>query len=317
MTGPGVMPRVLLAFPLADPQAEAELERRVEVVRPAGATPAEFDQLLADADGVILRPPARINAAAIAGAPRLKVIANIGSGVDHIDVDSAAARDIALISGAGANATAVAEYCLATMIMAHRHLVRASGELVAGQLNWPTRVGSLRGHQVSGTTLGIVGFGHTGQAFARMAATGLGVRVLIYDPFLQQPPTGSGEIFSSLADLLSQSMTVSVHVPLTVQTRNLIGVNELALIRPDGVLINAARGGVVDEQAVLNALRSNRLAGAVWDVFADEPPNAARIAELATVPGLIITPHIAGISHQAGSVLSWACVNGVLEVLAP
>jgi D-3-phosphoglycerate dehydrogenase len=307
--------RVLLAFPLADARAEAELARHAEIVAGVGATPAEFAERIADVDAVILRPPAKLDAAAIAGAPKLKVIANIGSGVDHIDIAAANARGIPVVSGAGANANAVAEFALCGIILAHRKIYRAINDLSADRLDWPTRVGPLRGHEIGATTLGIVGFGHIGKALARMAAQGFGMQVAVFDPYLSEAPEGVDLLCGSLEELLRASTTVSVHVPLTEETRHLIGATELALLGPGGVIVNTSRGGVVDEEAVMAALRSGQLAGAVWDVFEHEPPSTERIAELSAVPGLIASPHIGGISHEAGSALSWAAVNGVLEVI--
>lgn len=308
------MARVLIAYPLADPAAERHLERDFEVVRGVGTSRDEFFDLLGDIDGIVVRPPARLDAAALAHAPRLRVIANIGTGLDHIDTTFARHRGIEIVAGAGANARSVAEYVLATMIMAHRRLDLAIDRLRDGSLDWPTRVGALRGHEVGGT-LGIVGYGQIGRTLAGMARGSLGLRIAAYDPYAAPDPSEVDVVCASLDELLDASGTVSVHVPLTEATRHLIGRAQLDRLGPDGVLVNSARGGVVDEDAVVAALRAGRLRAAVWDVFEREPPEPARLAELASVPGLILTPHIAGISHEAGSALSWHAVRGVVAAL--
>jgi phosphoglycerate dehydrogenase-like enzyme len=310
------MARVLLAYPLADPDAEARLAREVEVVRADGAGRTEFLALLSDVDGVIVQPPARLDAAALAAARALRVIANSGTGLDHIDVAAARRRGIQIVSGAGANARAVAEYVLCVMVMANRRLDAAMEAARDPGLDWSTRIDRLCGHELRDRTLGIVGFGAIGQALAEMAHHGLGMRVAVYDPYLTPSSLSVAQVCTTLDEVLDVADTLSVHVPLTEATRHLIGAGELARLGRDGVLVNSSQGGVVDEDAVVEALRAGQLRAAAWDVFEQEPPEPARIAELAGVPGLILTPHIAGISYEAGSVLSWRAVEGVLAVLS-
>jgi phosphoglycerate dehydrogenase-like enzyme len=257
-----------------------------------------------------------MDAEAFSHAPRLKVIANIGTGLDHVDLDVAYARAVRVIGGGGANAEAVAEFVVAMMIVAHRRLADAMRLFLSGQLDWSTRAGHLRGSELAGGTLGIVGYGAIGRRLAEIASRGLGMKTVFFDPYISDVDEGVvSERCGSLAELLEQSRTLSIHVPLTNETRHLIGTPEIARLPLGSVLVNTSRGGVVDEDAVIAALREGHLAGAVWDVFGEEPPSPQRLVELAEVPGLIITPHIAGISHEAGAALAWSAVNNVLSNL--
>jgi (S)-sulfolactate dehydrogenase len=312
----GARPKVLLVFPLADPSAQQRLSRDADVIIGGTADPATLAQLLADADGVIVRPPARLDRDALNGAPKLRIIANIGAGLDHIDTEAASARGIPIAGGAGANARAVAEYVIWAMLALSRRLSAAAAEMHDPSSDWASRVARLRGHELAGQTLGIAGYGHIGKALGGMARA-LGMRVAAYDPYRAPAPGDVDQVCAGLDELLDAAQILSVHVPLTDGTRGLIDGAALDRLGPDGVLVNSSRGGVVDEDAVVTALRESRLRGAAWDVFDPEPPQPGRLAELATVPGLLLTPHIAGISAEAGSALAWQAVEAVLAVLCP
>jgi len=298
-------PKVLLAFPLADPSAQERLARDADVVVAGTADPATLAGLLSDADGVIVRPPARLDRAALEAAAKLRVIANIGAGLDHIDTEVTRARGIPVAAGAGANARAVT---------LSRRLSAAIAELSDPASDWASRVSRLRGRELAGQTLGIVGYGHIGEVLAGLARA-LGLRVAAYDPYRAPEPGDVDLVCAGLDELLDAAQILSVHVPLTNETRNLIDWAALERLGTDGIVVNSARGGVVDEDAVVNALREGRLRGAAWDVFDPEPPPPGRLAELAAVPGLLLTPHIAGISQEAGSALAWQAVEAVLAVL--
>jgi (S)-sulfolactate dehydrogenase len=308
-------PKVLLAFPLADPSAQQRLSRDTDVVVLNSADPSTLAGLLADVDGVIVRPPARLDRAALERADKLRVIANIGAGLDHIDTGVTQARGIPVVGGAGANARAVAEYVIWAMITLSRRLDAAVAEIRDPTApDWSGRVARLRGRELGGQTLGIVGYGHIGAALAGMAR-GLGMRVAAYDPYRVPEPGEVDEVCAGLDELLDVTQILSVHVPLTDETRHLVDRAALDRLGPDGIVVNSSRGGIVDEEAVLAALREGRLRGAAWDVFDPEPPQPGRLAELAAVHGLLLTPHIAGISVEAGSALAWQAVEAVLAVL--
>jgi phosphoglycerate dehydrogenase-like enzyme len=240
----------------------------------------------------------------------------VGSGTDSIDVAGATELGLPVLSGRGAAPSAVAEYVVGAMVVAHRQLWDVSRQFTAVGMGWDERL-RWRGRELGGTTLGVVGFGQIGRLVARMARAAYGVDVLVHDPYLGADGAGpDAAVVSSLPELLDRADTVSVSVPLTPGTRGLIGARELRLIGPDGVLVNTSRGGVVDEAALVEALVSRALKAAVLDVFASEPPTAEQLARFAAAPGLMLTPHIAGITDQSGRALAergWAQLRAALE----
>jgi (S)-sulfolactate dehydrogenase len=305
--------RVLLAYPLADPAAHTWLADRAQVV--VARDGADFRALLGSAAAVIVRPPVQLDSEAFTRALHLRVVVNTGSGMDHIDLEAATAAGVQVLSAPGLNARAVAEYVLSVMISGSRRLEVATGYLRDGAPDWAARLHALRGHELGGSTLGVVGFGHVGRQVAALAR-GLGMRVVTYDPFVE-PAAGLVDEHCEILDaLLAQSRIVSLHVPLTELTRTMIGSVQLDLLGPDCMLINTSRGAVVDAVAVARALHDGRLWAAALDVYDPEPPDPVLLAALTTVPHLILTPHIAGISHEAGTALAWRAVHDVAAALA-
>jgi (S)-sulfolactate dehydrogenase len=257
---------------------------------------SELASSLGDADALIVRNRTQVDLALLDGAPCLQVVGRLGVGLDNIDVDACALRGIAVIPATGANAGAVAEYVVGAALALLRGVVTRSAETATG--NWP-RTALSGGHEIAGKTLGLVGFGSIGQLTARLACR-LGMNIIAHDPLLaaDAPVWGEGwAVSGTMADLLAQADILSLHVPLTDQTRNLIDSVALARMKPGALLINTARGGIVDEDAVADALRSGYLGGAAIDVFAQEPLAAG--SALASAPNVILTPHIAGVSMES------------------
>lgn len=257
---------------------------------------AELLGRLKDVDALIVRNRTQVNAEILAAAPNLKVVGRLGVGLDNIDMPACKARNVEVIPATGANALAVAEYVIATAMMLLRGAYLSSAAVSAGQ--WP-RGPLSNGREIGGKVLGIVGFGDIGRLVARLAQ-GLGMRVVASDPMIDTAApvwkeTGVG--FRTLDALLAESDVISLHVPLVAETRNLINTARLAMMKPDAVLINSARGGIVDEAALAKALRAKKLGGAALDVFDDEPLKAA--STLADCPNLVLTPHIAGVTAEA------------------
>ena len=275
--------------------------------------PAALADALTDADALIVRNRTDVNQALLAAALRLRVVGRLGVGLDNIDVEACAARDIAVIPATGANALAVAEYVVATAMLLLRGAYGATVDVAGGR--WP-RAALSNGREASAKTLGIVGFGGIGRLAARLAH-GIGMRVAAHDPAL---PAGA-EVWSeadatyvSLDDLLGVSDAVTLHVPITDATRRMIDARRLAAMKPGAVLINTARGGVVDEDAVAAALRSGALGGAALDVFEREPLSAP--TALAGCPNLILTPHIAGVTRESNARVSAMIAERVTAFLA-
>ena len=259
--------------------------------------PDDIAARVGEARGLIVRNRTQVTAALLEQAPKLKVVGRLGVGLDNIDLDACAARTVAVCPATGANSASVAEYVIAAMLMLFRGVFRANDRMLAG--DWPRE--SLIGVDATGRTLGVLGFGAIGQAVATRARA-LGMRVIAHDAFLPEGDPGWELVASvSLDRLIAESDALTVHVPLTPETSGLIGRDAFAAMRPGAVLIDTARGGVVDEEALAEALRTGRLRGAALDVFETEPLTAEAAARFADVPNLILTPHIAGITEDSNA----------------
>ena len=274
------------------------------------------DELLAklkDADALIVRNRTQVNAEILAAAPKLKVVGRLGVGLDNIDLPACKARNVAVIPATGANALAVAEYVIATAMMLLRGTYVSTPAVAAGQ--WP-RGPLSNGREIGGKTLGVVGFGGIGQLTARLAK-GLGMRVVASDPMINAAAPvwkETGATCRTLDELLTESDVVSLHIPLAPETRNLMNAARLAMMKPDAVLINSARGSIIDEAALAATLRAKQLGGAALDVFDAEPLKAG--SPLADCPNLILTPHIAGVTAESNTRVSSMIAERVAAYLA-
>lgn len=302
---------VVVTYPGFDPGDSATagrlraagLELRLEP-RVGERTTAEVAAFMAGATaGIVSTDP--FDAAVLAACPELRVLARVGVGIDAIDVDAATRAGVAVTITPGMNAATVADHTLSLVLACCRRLLENDRRLRGGA--WD-RGGKLNGIDLTGTTVGIIGLGDIGRAVARRLA-GFDVEVLGSDP---AGGGWDGIKMMPLDELLVACDIVTLHVPLTPGTRGLIGVRELALMRPGAILVNTARGGVVDEAALLEALRQGHLAGAGIDVFAEEPPVGSPLLEL---PNVVVTPHIAGISVNSQQAMLVTAVDAVLAVL--
>ena len=266
---------------------------------------------LADCRALIVRNRTQVRGPLLSAAPRLKVIGRLGVGLDNIDTEACAARGIIVRPATGANDLAVAEYVITAALMLLRRSWFATDRVISGA--WPRM--ELIGHELAGKRLGLVGFG----AIARLTATkalALDMQVCAFDPYVPADhPSWRTVRHLTLEDLLSSSDVVSLHTPLNSQTNKLIDANALGRMKRDALLINAARGGIVDEDALATALADGRLGGAALDVFATEPVTAAAGARFAGVPNLILTPHIAGVTDESNVRVSSVIAKAVIEVL--
>ena len=267
----------------------------------------------AEADALIVRNRTQVRGALLAGAPRLRVVGRLGVGLDNIDLPGCEARGIAVIPATGANAQAVAEYVIGTALLLLRGAYRSTGEVAAGK--WP-RAALSSGREIAGKALGIVGFGDIGRRVARLGRA-LGMEAAAHDVALPaSAPVWRDEQVEprDLDALLGASDVVTLHVPLVAATRNLIDARRLAGMRRGAILINTARGGVVDEAALGAALASGHLGGAALDVFEQEPLPAG--SPLANAPNLVLTPHVAGLTQEANARVSTMIAERVLAALA-
>lgn len=281
-----------------DESAVEALRAQYDVLYDATLVDRQADLLaaLVGARALIVRNRTQVNTALLEAAPGLVVVGRLGVGLDNIDLPACRARHIEVIPATGANALAVAEYVIATAMVLLRGAYLSSAEVAAG--NWP-RPRLSGGREIGGKTLGLVGFGGIGRLTARLAQA-LGMHVLAHDPLVAPDDAlwARHDVAPRDIDaLLAEADVVSLHVPLTDATRGLMDPARIARMKPGAVLINTARGGIVNEPALADALREGRLAGAALDVFDREPLPAG--SPLAGTPNLILTPHIGGVTRES------------------
>ncbi|CAM5439911.1 D-3-phosphoglycerate dehydrogenase OS=Afipia felis OX=1035 GN=serA_1 PE=3 SV=1 [Afipia felis] len=272
--------------------------------------PDELKTCLKDARAIIVRNRTQVRGALLDAAPKLKAVGRLGVGLDNIDLEACKSRNIAVLPASGANDLSVAEYVITSAMLLLRGAYLSTDSVAAGK--WPRN--ALIGREISGKTMGLVGFGSIARLTAKLAAA-MGMTVTAFDPLVDEAVfTQAGVQRRTLDDLLAAADVVSLHVPLNDKTRNMIDQAALSRMKPDAILINAARGGVVDEAAVAAALKAKTLGGAALDVFAEEPLKASNV--FADVPNLILTPHIAGVAVESNTRVSWVTVENVKKVLS-
>lgn len=264
---------------------------------------ASLMQALPEATAWIVRNRTQVRGDLLAAAAKVRVIGRLGVGLDNIDVAACEARGIEVIPATGANAESVAEYVVCAAMVLLRGAFFSTKAVEAG--TWPRQTLS-QGREAAGKVIGIVGYGNIGRLTARKAEA-LGMTVVSYDSVASDATT------RDLESLLSQSDVVSLHIPLTPETRGLLDARRLGLMKRDAVLINTARGGIVDEAALASMLRDGRLGGAALDVFDHEPlpPHSP----LAGAPRLLLTPHIAGVTVESNERVSALIAERVAEAL--
>jgi len=262
-----------------------------------------------DADAIIVRRLTQVRGELLDAMVRCKVVGRLGVGLDNIDVQACRARNIRVIPAVGANARSVAEYVVAATMILVRGAFFSTAQVAAGR--WPKEALNL-GREAAGLTMGIVGLGSIGRTTAELARS-LGMNVVACDR--SGAPGRRDELeLLALPQLLRASDVVSLHLPLCAETRGLIDRAAIATMKPGAVLINAARGGIVDEAALIEALRESRLAGAAIDAFEHEPLGPSPHYD--GVPNLILTPHIAGVTRDSERRVNRVVVHRVLEALA-
>ncbi|MBP3730450.1 MAG: hydroxyacid dehydrogenase [Mailhella sp.] len=272
----------------------------------------ELLSLLQDCDALIVRNKTQVRGALLDAAPNLRAVGRLGVGLDNIDVAACKARGIAVIPATGANSVSVAEYVMAGLLMLARGCYQRCSEVAAGQ--WPRA--TMQGGEIFGKTLGLLGFGGIARDVARRAQA-FDMKVIAYDPFIaaDAPLWQDHKVTPvSFEDMLAQSDAISLHVPLTDSTRNLFNAERIASMKNGAFLINSSRGGIVDEAALGEALRSGKMGGAMIDVFAREPLPAG--SPLADAPNCLLTPHIAGVTKESNTRVSAMIAEKVAAALA-
>jgi D-3-phosphoglycerate dehydrogenase len=284
--------KVLIPEKLADPGIEL-LERDFEVDVRLGLTSQELLAMIGEYDGLIIRSATRVTAEVIERADNLKAIGRAGIGVDNIDIEAATKHGVIVANAPESNTVAAAEHTLGLMLASARRIPAADSSLRDGE--WKRSV--FKGVEVSGKTLGLIGLGHVGAIVAR-GALGMGMRVLAYDPYVSEDRMRQVNVerAETTDEVFERSDFVSLHVPRTPQTVGLVNEGTLAKMKPTAYLINVARGGIVDETDLYNALKEGTIAGAALDVFAEEPTTESPIF---TLPNVVVTPHLGASTAEA------------------
>ena len=284
-------PVVLIAEELA-PAAIEVLAHDFDVRHVDGTDRPALLSALSEADAVIVRSATQIDAEAIAAAPRLKVVARAGVGLDNVEVPAATARGVMVVNAPTSNIVSAAEQAVALLLAVARNTASASAALKAGE--W--KRSKYTGVEVQGKTVGVVGLGRIGVLFAQRIAA-FGTRLIAYDPYIQPARAAQlGVRLVGLEELLRESDFISIHLPKTPETVGLIGEKELAIVKPGVRIVNAARGGLVDEQALADAIAEGRVAGAGVDVYSKEPCTSS---PLFAFDNVVATPHLGASTHEA------------------
>jgi (S)-sulfolactate dehydrogenase len=298
-----------------DPPAVERLAARHDVLYDPKLVddPPRLRAEAANADVLIVRNRTQVRGELLAAAAKCRIVGRLGVGLDNIDVAACEARGIRVIPATGANALSVAEYVIATAMLLLRGAYASTAQVAAG--GWPR--GALgNGRELGGKTLGLVGFGSIGQLTAKLTRA-LGLQVVAYDAMLPAADAlyaERGVRALSFDELIATADVVSLHIPLVDSTRGLFDAARIRAMKPGAVLINTARGGIVDEIALADALKAGRLGGAAIDVFATEPLPAS--PHFDGCPNLILTPHIAGVSTESNERVSFMIADKVLEALS-
>jgi len=299
-----------------------EFMDEAQVARLAGEHPTRYAPDLADRQedipvlmsgirALIVRNRTQVTEALLDSAPDLKIVGRLGVGLDNIDLSACADRGVEVIPATGANTLSVAEYVVTNALVLLRGAYLSQDRMLAGE--WPRS--DLSGREAAGRVLGLIGFGAIAQETARLGRA-MGMQVCAYDPHLPDEHSAWSEVERlDLEGVLSKADAVSLHVPLTSETRHILNSSKLALLKPDAVLINAARGGVVDEAALVAHMKSGHIAGAALDVFEVEPLTKESAAKFEGVKNLILTPHIAGVTEDSNVRVSEMIASEVLSRL--
>lgn len=304
------MPRILVA----DKIAEAGLER-LRAARDVtfdvrhGLSPQELAAVLGEYEGVLIRSAVKITKETLARPGKLMAIARAGVGVDNVDLDAATAAGILVLNTPDANTVSTAEHTIAMMLALHHRIAEAHHHVASGGWNRA----AYEGVQVAGRTLGIVGLGRIGRAVAQRAL-GLEMKVLAFDPFVsgQTALNGAVTLLCSFDELLSTCDCVTLHASLSAQTERMVGVEQLRKMKPSATLINCARGALIDEAALADALNNDRLGGAALDVYEKEPPQGS---PLLSAKNVLLTPHLAASTSEAQLRVSIDAADALLAYL--
>ncbi len=299
--------KVLIADPIADEGIDI-LRDAAEADIKTGLKPEELISIIGDYEALVVRSQTQVTAKVIQIGGKLQVIARAGVGVDNIDLDEATRRGIVVVNAPTGNTFSTAEHTIALMLALARNIPQANAVLKSGAWQRSDFIGT----EVRNKTLGIIGLGNVGSEVARRAR-GLEMKVIAHDPFISVDIARSLQVeLVSLEKLLKESDFITLHVPLTARTKGLIGTKELAVIKATARLINTARGGIINENALAKAVKEKRVAGAAIDVFATEPTTKSVLFE---EDNIIVTPHLGASTAEAQAMAAKDVAEQVVDVL--
>jgi D-3-phosphoglycerate dehydrogenase/(S)-sulfolactate dehydrogenase len=301
--------RVLVADDLSPEAIRVLAGAGLEVDVKVGLKPDELEAIVGGYDGLAVRSATKVTARLLERAGRLRVVGRAGVGVDNVDLDAATRRGVVVMNTPGGSSVTVAELALGMILSLYRHVPAATASVKAGK--WEKK--RFQGREIAGKTLGVVGIGNIGSVLVQRAVA-MKMRVVAYDPFLS--PEAAAKLGAALVDLETlwrEADVVSLHVPLTEQTRNLVDAATLAKMKRGAIVVNCARGGIVDERALADALASGHLGGAALDVFEKEPPPADH--PLFRHDAFVCTPHIGASTEEAQSAVAIAIAEQLVAYL--
>jgi D-3-phosphoglycerate dehydrogenase len=299
--------KVLVADPIA-PEGIEILKKHAEVDVKTGLKPEELISIIGEYEGLMVRSETKVTAKVIEAGKKLQVIARAGVGIDNIDVEAATQRGIVVVNAPTANTMAAAEHSIALMLALARHIPQAHDSLKSGA--WKRQ--NFVGVEVRNKTLGIVGLGNVGSEVARRVQ-GFQMRVLGYDPYVSPEHARNLRVeLVPLEQIIREADFITLHLPLTPQSKNMIGAKELSIMKPTVRIINCARGGLIDEEALDQALRDGKVAGAALDVFAQEPPKDSPLLNNEKV---IVTPHLGASTQEAQANVAIDSAEQIISVL--
>lgn len=302
---------VITEFMDDDPVEEMKAKYNVHWDKTLCEKPEEIKALLPGVRALVVRNRTKVNEDILSAGPDLKVIGRLGVGLDNIDQEACKRHGVEVCPATGSNHISVAEYAICTALMMLRGSFYAREQMLEGIWDRENNTGL----EARGRTIGLLGFGMIGQAAARMAA-GLELNVIAHDPHVPGDAEGWRHAESvSFEDLVTRSDILSVHTPLLPETRGIINTAAMNNMKKGSFLINTARGGVIDEGDLIDALKSGQIGAAALDVFTDEPLTKETAAKFVGVPNLIMTPHISGVTEESMSAISTITANNVLRVL--
>jgi len=292
------------------PEGMELLKDRADIYVADNQNPNNYPEQMQDADALIVRI-AKCDGQAIENSPNLKVIGRTGVGYDTVDVEKVTSLGIPVVITPGANNRSVAEHAVAMIFALSKNLAEAQREMCKG--NWEIR-GAGKAFELEGKTVGILGMGAIGRETAKICR-GCGMKIAGYDPFMSREEMEKlgADYFADYEELLSASDIVSIHVPLTEETEGMIAEPQLRKMKKTALIINCSRGGIIDEEALVEALKNGVIAGAGTDVFCSEPPGIGD--PLLNCPNLIVSPHSAAQTKEAVIKMAQMCVKGCLAVL--